>query len=220
MMNKKTAIFCKFFIAISLLAIWHLFQVTIEHYKAMHGSISFDRMHYWLEGVNVFLNQHDHIANALLIISSGHIDTILVSLALWGIFGNTIRPLIGIFLIIIFRQISQVLVSEPIPEDMIWRYPGFPSLVVTYYTTYDFFFSGHTASATLAALEVGNRPYINNFYKILAVLLVFVEVFIILSMRFHYTADVITGIFAAFTAFYISGKVAPHLDKYFNISQS
>ena len=105
--------------------------------------------------------------------------------------------------------------SEPVPVGMIWHYLGFPSLVVTYYTTVDFFFSGHTASATLSALEVGHRNYKRKIFLGLAILLVFAEIFCILSMRFHYTADVITGIFAAVTAFTLAQKITPSLDRSF-----
>jgi hypothetical protein len=34
-------------------------------------------------------------------------------------------------------------------------------------------------------------------------------------MRFHYTADVITGIFAAVTAFTLAQKIAPAVDLFF-----
>jgi hypothetical protein len=114
---------------------------------------------------------------------------------------------------LIVRQLSQLFVAEPIPAGMIWHYPGSPSLIVTYYTTFDFFFSGHTASATLSALEIGYRNYKNKSYPVLAIMLVMMEIFCILLMRFHYTADLITGIFASVTAFVLSQKVAPALDR-------
>jgi membrane-associated phospholipid phosphatase len=132
-----------------------------------------------------------------------------------GVFGNTIRLTVAIFFILIFRQFSQFFVSEPVPVGMIWHYPGFPSLIVTYYTTFDFFFSGHTASATLSALEIGHRGYKRKIFVIVAIMLVMMEIFCILSMRFHYTADVITGIFAAVTAFVLAQKVTPALDRPF-----
>ena len=39
---------------------------------------------------------------------------------------------------------------------MIWRNPGFPSLLVTYGTASDLFFSGHTAIAVYGALELAH----------------------------------------------------------------
>jgi hypothetical protein len=37
---------------------------------------------------------------------------------------------------------------------MIWRYPGFPSLLVPYVTSSDLFFFGHTAIAIYGFLEL------------------------------------------------------------------
>jgi hypothetical protein len=202
-------------LALVLFGAWHGSQTLLDHAKRAMGGTSFDRGHALLAPVNDFLHHHDHVANAILIMTSAHIDLVLTGMVLWGILGETIRPTVAIFFILIFRQLSQLLVSEPVPVGMIWHYPGFPSLIVTYYTTFDFFFSGHTASATLSALEIGHRNYKNKIYLILAILLVFMEIFAILSMRFHYTADVITGIFASVTAFVLALKVTPPLDRAF-----
>ena len=51
----------------------------------------------------------------------------------------------------------QACVALPAPTDAIWHYPGFPSLLVTYGVANDYFFSGHTAIAVLAATELA-RP--------------------------------------------------------------
>jgi len=40
------------------------------------------------------------------------------------------------------RQVMQALCALPAPPNMIWRYPGFPSLFVTYSVGNDYFFSG------------------------------------------------------------------------------
>jgi hypothetical protein len=203
----------KILFALLLLSIWHGSQHLLEHSKKAMGGVSFDRGHSLLGSMNDFLHHHDNVANAVLIITSAHIDIVLVGMVLWGIIGKTIRPTVAIFFILIFRQLSQLLVSAPMPAGMIWHYPGFPSLIVTYYTMFDFFFSGHTASATLSALEIGQRHYKNKIFVIIATMLVFMEIFCMLSMRFHYTADVITGVFAAVTAFVIAKAISPYLDK-------
>ena len=214
-MVRKRVITCvvNAIFAFSLLGLWHLSQTLLEHSKKSLGGISYDRGHVWLQPVNDFLHNHTTIANAVLIITSAHVDIVLVGMALWGIFGKTLRPLLCILFLLIFRECSQFLVSAPIPVGMIWNYPGFPSLIVTYYTSLDFFFSGHTGSATLSVLEIGRRHYKNKILLIVAILLLFMEVFCILSMRFHYTADVITGIFAAATAFQLAVYLSPATDK-------
>jgi hypothetical protein len=63
---------------------------------------------------------------------------------------------LGLLTLYALRQICQGLCALPPPERMIWRYPGFPSLLVTYGTATDLFFSGHTAIAVYGAIELGH----------------------------------------------------------------
>jgi len=107
------------------------------------------------------------------------------------------------------RQIMQALVALPSPPNAIWHYPGFPSLLVTYGVANDYFFSGHTAIAVLAATEmarVGKR-----WLTGLGVLIVVFEVLAVLVLRAHYTMDVftgiVTGLFAARMASCISSAM-------------
>src|SRR5262249_38805048 len=53
------------------------------------------------------------------------------------------------------RQLCQGLCAFAPPEGMIWRSPGFPSLLVTYGTATDLFFSGHTAIAVYGGPRAG-----------------------------------------------------------------
>lgn len=39
------------------------------------------------------------------------------------------------------------------PAGYIWEYPGFPSLVVPYGPTNDFFYSGHMGGSLISTLE-------------------------------------------------------------------
>jgi membrane-associated phospholipid phosphatase len=67
--------------------------------------------------------------------------------------------------------------------------------LVTYSVANDFFFSGHTAIAVFAGLELAQlkKPWLTA----IAAAMVIFEVIVVLVLRAHYTMDVITGIFAA-----------------------
>ena len=90
-------------LALLLLGMWHGSQTLLDHAKRAMGGTSFDRGHALLGPVNNFLHQHERAANAILIMTSGHIDLVLCGMVLWGIFGETIRPTVAIFFILIFR---------------------------------------------------------------------------------------------------------------------
>jgi membrane-associated phospholipid phosphatase len=78
---------------------------------------------------------------------------------------------------------------------MIWHDPGFPSLLVTYGVTNDFFFSGHTAIAVFGASELARLH--KTWLTVCAILVVLMEVAAVIVLRAHYTMDVFTGLLAA-----------------------
>jgi len=104
-----------------------------------------------------------------------------------------------------------VLCSLPVPPGMIWHYPGFPSLLVTYHVANDFFFSGHTAIAVFGALELSR--FRRTWLTWGAIFLVLLEVATVLILRAHYTMDVFTGILAALWIARLSERLAPALDR-------
>jgi membrane-associated phospholipid phosphatase len=93
---------------------------------------------------------------------------------------------------------------------MIWRHPGVPALLVTYGTSNDFFFSGHTAIAVLGAIELslGNAPWLAGAAALVAVL----EAVLVIILRAHYTMDVFAAAFAAWGCEALAGRLAPYLD--------
>jgi len=177
-----------------ILIVWFWTQSLIGHRSLSDSGIG-DRMHSLFAPWNQSLHEHPRAANFLLIVSSAVID--LMGLFLLGrwIFSGTVRPFLGLILLMGLRQISQALCALPAPPGIIWHDPGFPSLLVTYAVANDFFFSGHTAIAVFAGLELARLKKL--WLTALAVLSVVFEVVVVLVLRAHYTMDVITGIFAA-----------------------
>jgi len=129
------------------------------------------------------------------------------------LFGGSVRPFLGLVLLMAMRQALQALCSLPVPPGMIWHDPGFPSLLVTYHVANDFFFSGHTAIAVFGALELSR--FRRSWLTALAILLVLFEIVAVLVLRTHYTIDVFTGILAALWVDRISERLAPVLDRRF-----
>ncbi len=152
----------------------------------------------------MFLNGHPAAADALLIASSALVDVLAVFLLLRSIFGPTIRPFLGLMILLGLRQICQGLCALPAPDGMIWRYPGFPSLLVTYGVSNDLFFSGHTGLAVFGAVELGRMRW--RWLRPIAVAIAVFEVVTVLVLRAHYTMDVFTG---AVTALFVAGLVTP-----------
>jgi len=193
-----------------VLALWFWTQSWIGGRTAPASGIS-DSVHNLTVGLNAYFFQHSRAADALLILSSALIDAIGFFLLGRWLFGGSVRPFLGLFTLMALRQVMQALCALPAPPNMIWHYPGFPSLLVTYHVANDFFFSGHTAIAVFGALEISRLR--RNWLTIAAVLVVLFEIATVLVLRAHYTMDVFTGIVAALWVSHVSERIAPRLDR-------
>jgi hypothetical protein len=193
-----------------VLALWFWTQSLIGSRIAPASGLG-DALHNLTAGLNAYFAQNMRAADALLIVSSALIDALgLFLLGRW-LFGGSVRPFLGLFLLMALRQLMQAICALPPPPNMIWHYPGFPSLLVTYHVANDFFFSGHTAIAVFGATELSRLR--RNGLTVLAVLIAIFEVATVLVLRAHYTMDVFTGIVAALWVARFSERVSPRIDQ-------
>ena len=178
-------------LTVAALVIWFWTQSLIGARSLPSTGIG-DRIHSATNSANLYLHSHPAAADALLIVSSGVIDLLGVFLLLKWIFGASARPFLALVIVLGLRQIMQLLVALPAPQNAIWHYPGFPSLLVTYGVSSDYFFSGHTAIAVLGATEIARSG--RRWLTRLGVMIVLFEVGTVLILRAHYTLDVFTGL--------------------------
>ena len=176
------------------LTAWFWSQALIGSRSLKDGAIG-DGIHELTAPLTRYLLNHPRAGNATLIISSLFIDAFGIFLIGAGIFGPTLRPFVALLILFAFRQVCQALCALPEPKDMIWRYPGFPSLLVTYGTGNDFFISGHTAVAVLGAIEIAKiGPW---WLAVAAGVVAFLEATTVIVLRAHYTMDVLAAACAA-----------------------
>jgi hypothetical protein len=148
--------------------------------------------------------------NRLLISSSLVIDLLGAYLLGSAIFGESIRPYVGLVMVFVLRQICQMLCPLPAPSGMVWRYPGVPAILVTYGTANDLFFSGHTAIAVYGACTLAGHWGPWGLAAGLAI--AFFEAITVLVLRAHYTMDVFTGIVCALWVYSLSATAGPWVD--------
>src|SRR6266403_1236096 len=199
-----------------VLALWFWTQSLIGARTAPAAGIG-DALHSLTGGLNSYFAQNAGAANALLIVSSGLIDALgLFLLGRW-LFGGSVRPFLGLFLLMTLRQLMQAVCALPPPPNMIWHYPGFPSLLVTYHVANDFFFSGLTAIAVFGAIELSRlrRTWLTG----IAILIACFEVATVLILRAHYTMDVFAGVVAALWVAHLAECISPRLDRLINNSK-
>lgn len=149
--------------------------------------------------------------NRLLILSSLVIDVLGAYLLGAAIFGESIRPYVGLVMVFALRQVCQMLCPLPAPAGMVWRYPGVPAVLVTYGTLNDLFFSGHTAIAVYGAATLAGHW--GPWGLAVGLLIAFFEAITVLVLRAHYTMDVFTGIVCALWVYSLSATAGPWVDE-------
>ncbi|MGB2624838.1 MAG: phosphatase PAP2-related protein [Candidatus Acidiferrum sp.] len=191
------------------LGIWFWTQSLIARRAAPPAGVG-DALHTLTAGLNSYFYHSPSAANALLIVSSALIDGLGIFLLARWLFGPSVRPFLGLVLLLGLRQIMQAICTLPPPPNMIWHYPGFPSLLVTYNVGNDFFFSGHTAIAVFGGIELARLK--KHWLTFVAVGIVLFEIAAVLVLRAHYTMDVFTGLLAAIVVAQFCAKVSPGVD--------
>ncbi len=215
--SKRTRPVRRLLLTAIALGIWFYTQSLIGARPVPANGIG-DSLHQLTTGLNAYFLAHASAANTLLVVSSGLIDLLALFLLLRWLFGESVRPFLGLFVLMLLRQIVQAFCALPTPPNMIWHYPGFPSLLVTYSVAGDFFFSGHTAIAVYAATEVARLK--SNRLTVLAVLVAAFEILTVLVLRAHYTMDVFTGLIAALLVAATIDRVAAPIDRFVDKQES
>jgi PAP2 superfamily C-terminal len=192
------------------LVLWFWTQSLISQ-RGFPAGIIGDNLHALTAPLNSYLLHHARLTNALLIVSSSFIDLFAIFLLIRAITGPTIRPFLGLFLLFALRQLCEALTALPQPENMIWHYPGFPSLLVTYGVSNDFFFSGHTSVAVYGTFEISRLR--KKWLTFAAILITIFEIATVLTLRAHYTMDVFAAAATALLIGIIAERFAPPLDE-------
>lgn len=198
------------------LGIWFWTQTLIAR-RAVPANGVGDALHTLTAGLNAYFYNSPSAADALLILSSGLIDGLGIFLLVRWLLGPSVRPFLGLVMLLGLRQIMQAICVLPAPPKMIWHYPGFPSLLVTYNVGNDFFFSGHTAIAVFAGIELAGLG--KRRLTVLAVVIVCFEIVTVLILRAHYTMDVFTGFLAAICVAQLCARVSPRIDAWLSPTQ-
>lgn len=196
-------------LVVAALAGWFWTQSLISKRAVPLDGIG-DELHRLSAPLNAFLLDRPRWANGILIVTSALIDLLGIFLLAWAIFGPTIRPALGLLILFGLRQLCQAVCTLPPPKGMIWRNPGFPSLLVTYGVENDLFFSGHTAIAVYGAIELGRwgGPWLGLVGAVIAI----TEVATVLVLRAHYTMDVFAAVVTALYVAALASHLAPTLD--------
>jgi hypothetical protein len=196
------------------LALWYLTQALLAKRvpKCPDQQGIFDGIHHLTRRYHQRLLDHPRKADALLIASSLVIDLLGGFVLALAIVGPTFQPFLGLLMIFALRQLCQMLCPLPPPDGMIWRNPGFPTVLVTYGTSNDLFFSGHTALAVYGATVLATA--LGPWGIVLGAIVALFEIATVLVLRAHYTMDVFAGAVTALYVHTLAWKFATVVDQW------
>ena len=108
----------------------------------------------WTLPLSNYFRRNDFYRFIMTIAGSILLDTIfIVNCTYWAIYAIDWRFAANLFFFYFFRWIVQKIITLRCPDLIYFKYPNFPSIVVGYAPTYDFFFSGHCGFPILAMME-------------------------------------------------------------------
>lgn len=173
----------------------------------------YDQIHIWSTTINEFFQNNTIAANFVLITTSFFYDSSIFFIMGRTLYKHSFSPFLALVFFFLLRQGMQLLVALPIPEGLVWHYPGFPSFFVYYGISNDLYFSAHTGVSLIASLEL--YAIGKTWSKAAAIALFSYMVLAVLLLRFHYTMDVYTAILTVCLTRYLSNRLAPRMDDYF-----
>ena len=211
--RMSSKVFLSVRIIIYSLAFSFVFLNTLYGFVLPHGDIKCisDELFNLSSPLNNYFKENVTQRNILLITSSVFIDFVVIFFSIiWTFKGHSYRPILAFVLFYSFRILNQNLFQMQYPEGYLWQYPGFPSIVVSYLGTNDFFYSGHVGFPIIVGMELWHLDYRFMFY--FCIMSSVFEAFVMIVLRGHYSIDLMSGIIFAHYAFITSEKYCYILD--------
>jgi membrane-associated phospholipid phosphatase len=181
-----------------------------------------DKLHELFEPLNEIALTNIYFRNTLIIISTLIMDVTIVYMVVYGFVEKSYKTYICLSIMYICRFMCQLIVQLPYPQKLLWTKQMFPSVSATYHIDHDFYFSGHTAISLLFALRIFNTINNSNIkllqqlrknkliircIQTFAVLQLIMQIICILILRFHWSQDIITGLFVAYASYKLTNDL-------------
>lgn len=163
---------------------------------------------FYTSGANNYFLQDQFSKFLLLVISSLFVDVIMIILGvIWIVYGKSWRLFVSLITFYIFKIIVQSVFQESSPQGNIIEYPGFPSIMISYLKTNDFFFSAPVGFLVIASLEFLKNG--QNYLLISSVLICTLQIITRIMLRGNYIIDIFSAIILAHYIFCLADKYCP-----------
>lgn len=232
-----SAVYVRVIILLVGLNLWFASQRYVEHFTSTAGTVVTTVMssaamgdlgHELLAPLHAVFKANEDYADYAIEASSLIADLMAVGIIVLSVLGTSVRSMVAALVVLITRQICEILVQEPTPEGMIWRDPhdhqklALPSLFVRYSGGHQFFFSLHVALGVVFCRElirVVRSHFPSPIIRIVlgwapGIVLVAGQAVILLGLRAHWTSDIVVAIIAGLYAGLCGSSYGPMLDSF------
>jgi len=137
--------------------------------------------------------------------------TFLAHFIYWTLYGTSVRIICAMSMFYGIRGVIMSFFLLGFPDGYTWDYPGFPSIVVPYGRTSDFFYSGHCGFLVIVAAE-----WFTLGYKKMSLITHLVNIymaFVMVICRIHFSIDITTGMVFGHYLYIIARHYSPVLDE-------
>lgn len=158
-------------------------------------------------GVNNFFSEHLVFKKIVMIFSSLLVDIyVLTSFLNYVLFSKSTKFLFSLVSVYILLIFIRLFFNNGIPDDFLFDYPGFPSIFVPYYKTSSFFFSPTISILVLCCLEWDRSKLKRTLMLSIGICLTLFEIFLMFSLRKHFTCDIFTSVTLAHFIYILSER--------------
>ena len=192
--NLKKGQIVKLIISLLIIALFAVFNnMEILGNPTPDNQCYYDVLHEWVIPLNKLYRGNKIYRTVLTIIGSVLLDLVyIINYFCWGVYAVDWRYGVSTMCFYGIRYILQETIRMKYPDRLFFEYPGFPSIVVGYIQGSDFFFSGHCGFPIIGATEfIWLKKY---YFSAYFVFVSFVEFFLMINCREHYTIDIIAGV--------------------------
>lgn len=167
--------------------------------------------------LNDYMNKNKDLRNICMILSSITLDAIvLITSYTWIINGKSWRPIMALVLFYSLKFICNLLFTMRYPEGMLWEYPGFPSLIISYQKSVYFFYSGYVGLNLICCIELYKLNM--KIFSCLAFLELTYLTTLLLILKANYFVDIVASLYAAHYFYCISDFYCYKLNKFINLN--
>jgi hypothetical protein len=173
--------------------------IIVEHLFSSSSENFIDTWYKAFEPIHEILRQESHFLTRVIMFG---VQSFVMGLIIMAIFYLILLKdeivfgykILSMYILRIICMVSFILPNSP---TVVWHLPGLPL------TLNDYFFSGHIALVILFSTHIHINYGYTKIAYFLGIFFNLFQVFIFLTTQSHYSCDIITGIFCAFSLNYI-----------------